>query len=102
MSRIVSPNPVLLTIEYHEAMGAARFNMSREIPLLSLLSIFGQVQTSLISSNPAAKDKIFTTLAVLADIQLQLINLLQAPAPTPGTNAALNPGTNGTKTNPAS
>jgi hypothetical protein len=95
---IVSPNPALISIEYHEAIGAARFQMSRELPLLTVLAIFAQVQGQLIESNPNARDSIFRMLAALSQIQTELMGLAALAsrgAITPGVNPTQTPKENG-------
>ena len=72
MSLIVSPTPLVITIEFNEAAGQARYALNREAPLLQVLAVLTQITASLITS------------AIGGNL----------PAPNPGNNPLLQPGNN--------
>lgn len=92
---IANPNPLVVTIEYHEATGATRYHANRESNLLQQFSIFAQLQRSLIDSTPGARDPIFL---ILRQLFLTVEELLKVPLDrinNPPHNPAANPGNNG-------
>lgn len=58
MSRILSPNPIVLTLTYSELNHQVDFKTSKELPLLVLIQIFCQIITTLIAAGPTLGDAI--------------------------------------------
>jgi len=94
MGQIVSPNPLVITIEHHEATGRTGYMTNRDFSLLGQLLILAQSQRNLIQSTPTATDPIFKQLAALAELAEFL---LQKPALNPTVNPAENPDNGTTK-----